>query len=117
MEKQHKENGRRDFLKKFGLLGAALPLVGSQQLMAASHSADETALLPAEGKVILNVLQTTDVHCQIHPHDELFGKTASSISSNRGYAQLASYLKAERAAHPILFWSIPVICFKGVSCR
>jgi 2',3'-cyclic-nucleotide 2'-phosphodiesterase (5'-nucleotidase family) len=104
MEKHHKQNGRRDFLKKFGLLGAAIPLVGSQQLMAASSAADETTMLPAERKVILNILQTTDVHCQIHPHDELFWENGKAVfRQTGGYAQLASYLKAERAAHANTF--------------
>jgi 2',3'-cyclic-nucleotide 2'-phosphodiesterase (5'-nucleotidase family) len=52
------------------------------------------------GDLEVTVLQTTDVHCQIHPHDELFWEDGRSVFRKAGgYAHLASYLRRERAQH------------------
>ena len=43
------------------------------------------------------ILQTTDVHCQVHPHDELFWENEKVVfRKTGGYAHLATYLQNER---------------------
>jgi 2',3'-cyclic-nucleotide 2'-phosphodiesterase (5'-nucleotidase family) len=94
---------RREFLKKTGLLGAALAL----NPLNALGSLNENPPLPPSGSVGLDadeveavILQTTDVHCQIHPHDELFWEDGQMVfRKTGGYANLATCLKTERALH------------------
>ena len=94
---------RRDFLKKTGLLGAALALNPLNSL----GSLNENPPLPSSGSAGLDadeveavILQTTDVHCQIHPHDELFWEDGQMVfRKTGGYANLATCLKSERAIH------------------
>ncbi|NQW41286.1 MAG: 5'-nucleotidase C-terminal domain-containing protein [Cryomorphaceae bacterium] len=94
---------RREFLKKTGLLGAALAL----NPLHALGSLNENPPLPPSGSGGLDadeveavILQTTDVHCQIHPHDELFWEDGQMVfRKTGGYANLATCLKTERALH------------------
>ena len=45
----------------------------------------------------VSILQTTDVHCQVHPHDELFWENEKSVfRKTGGYAHLATYLEKTR---------------------
>ncbi|MDP3666620.1 MAG: metallophosphoesterase, partial [Sediminibacterium sp.] len=45
----------------------------------------------------ISILQTTDVHCQVHPHDELFWENDKAVfRKTGGYAHLATYLQKER---------------------
>ena len=51
---------------------------------------------------IISILQTTDVHCQIHPHDELFWENNKAVfRKTGGYAYLASMLKNLKKKNPI----------------
>jgi 2',3'-cyclic-nucleotide 2'-phosphodiesterase (5'-nucleotidase family) len=44
------------------------------------------------------------VHCQIHPHDELFWENNKSVfRKTGGYAELATWVKKERKKHPNTF--------------
>lgn len=52
----------------------------------------------------INILQTTDVHCQVHPHDELFWENEQAVfRKTAGYAQLSTYFKKERKSNPDTF--------------
>ena len=52
----------------------------------------------------ITILQTTDVHCQIHPHDELFWENGKAVfRKTGGYANLASYLAGRRKKNPNTF--------------
>lgn len=98
---------RRKFLQQIGLLGTA-------GLVAASNTADarsadlanpaeeteNTTRQVEENEIIeLTILQTTDVHCQVHPHDELFWENGKAVfRKTGGYAHLATYLSRERNA-------------------
>lgn len=99
---------RRAFLKKMGALGAALSLTSIDTLKAAGQAASPAAnntLDYEPGKsYTLNILQTTDVHCQVHPHDELFWENGKAVfRKTGGYAQLATYFKKERKKNPDTF--------------
>ncbi|MFN8699242.1 MAG: bifunctional metallophosphatase/5'-nucleotidase [Flavobacteriales bacterium] len=105
------KHNRRSFIRKAGLLGAGagiLPLasLASQAETAQSESTgalDETAL--NSGKpIVLNILQTTDVHCQVHPHDEMFWENGKAVfRKTGGYAHLATFLKQQRKKFPHTF--------------
>lgn len=108
---QSKEGSdRRSFIKKLGLLGAGAGLLGPiQTLQAADSDTSETdnrseEVCNKDGEQEITILQTTDVHCQVHPHDELFWENGKSVfRKTGGYAQLASYLKHERKKNKNVF--------------
>lgn len=103
------DNSRRSFIRKAGQfsvglgLGTALPgpLLAGQSI---EERATEQRGGEAEGPFTISILQTTDVHCQVHPHDELFWENGKAVfRKTGGYAQLASYFKAERKKNPDTF--------------
>lgn len=58
----------------------------------------------SKGEITLNILQTTDVHCQLHPHDELFWENGKTVfRKTGGYSMLSTYLKKERKKNPYSF--------------
>jgi len=95
------ENSRRDFLKKAGLLssGAALAVANPVNAFALSESSENAVISKADPskKVTVSILQTTDVHCQVYAHDELFWENEKAVfRKTGGYAHLATYLKEQR---------------------
>ncbi|MCG9910909.1 MAG: 5'-nucleotidase C-terminal domain-containing protein [Flavobacteriales bacterium] len=97
---------RRDFIKKMSLAGVSAGLLQPLSVLAGNSHAEENPLnITEEGKpTVINILQTTDVHCQVHPHDELFWENGKSVfRKTGGYAQLATYLKQERKKFPNTF--------------
>lgn len=56
---------------------------------------------PASSKTTISILQTTDVHCQIHPHDELFWENGKSVfRKTGGYAYMATMLNQLKKENP-----------------
>ncbi|MEO7306856.1 MAG: bifunctional metallophosphatase/5'-nucleotidase [Ferruginibacter sp.] len=100
------KNQRRDFLKKLGTLGGAGLLASSPILsIAKTIEKDDQHETPAADAVFtISILQTTDVHCQVHPHDELFWENDKAVfRKTGGYAHLATYLQQERKNNPDTF--------------
>lgn len=93
---------RRTFLKQMGLLGLGATVAPALNASEVSEATAPTGASPSAPKrQTINLLQTTDVHCQIHPHDELFWENNQSVfRKTGGYAYLASWLKAERRKYP-----------------
>lgn len=101
-------NNRRNFIKTFGLsAGAGLlssdPINNlSQHFEVKNESLDEQ-----DGKndrVTLSLLQTTDIHCQLHPHDELFWENGQKVfRKTGGYAHIATYFNQYRKKNPDTF--------------
>lgn len=94
-------NSRRSFIQKGLLAGAGISLAPG-----ASSGQDERTALPADlpknGTVTL--LQTTDIHCQIHPHDEMFWENNQPVfRKTGGYAHLATMIKQIRKENPHTF--------------
>lgn len=91
---------RRDFLKSLGALGIGSAIVAPLSGFATeAATTEETQSEETENskKTVVTILQTTDVHCQIHPHDELFWeKDSITFRKTGGYAYLASLIEAER---------------------
>jgi S-sulfosulfanyl-L-cysteine sulfohydrolase len=91
-------SSRRDFLRFSTLAGLGLSLNPLSAL--ASGAEIEDAATPKQvkaGQQLVTLLQTTDVHCQLHPHDELFWENNRSVFRvSGGYAHLATYFKQEK---------------------
>jgi sulfur-oxidizing protein SoxB len=101
---------RRNFLRNTLLtgLGAGLtPLSLPAQNDVVSTGADETSetpdvIVPTSGTI--SILQTTDVHCQLHPHDELFWENNQSVfRKTAGYAHIATLFDKVRKSNPNTF--------------
>lgn len=99
-------NSRRGFIKKAGQLGFGLglginPLLANTENKEIANAEEDTT---DDRPLVISILQTTDVHCQVHPHDELFWENGKAVfRKTGGYAQLASYFKKERKANPHTF--------------
>ena len=99
-------NKRRDFIKRIGALSGA-GLLASSPVIAATARAEmfaEDAATTNDKPFTIAILQTTDVHCQVHPHDELFWENEQAVfRKTGGYAHLATYLQKERKKNPDSF--------------
>ena len=98
------EQSRRKFLRQVGALSAGAGLIGATPIAVQAAAPTKNDLPEADKPFTISILQTTDVHCQVHPHDELFWENNQiTFRKTGGYAQLASYLKKERKKNPYTF--------------
>ncbi|MCF8452365.1 MAG: bifunctional metallophosphatase/5'-nucleotidase [Pedobacter sp.] len=99
------ENNRRGFLKKVGAMSAGAALVSANPLLVIANEASDSITNEVnKGEFTLSILQTTDVHCQVHPHDELFWENDQAVfRKTGGYANLATYLRKEKKRNPNTF--------------
>jgi 2',3'-cyclic-nucleotide 2'-phosphodiesterase (5'-nucleotidase family) len=99
------ENNRRGFLRKVGAIGAGAALVSANPIISiAEEISDHSIDTLIESEFTISILQTTDVHCQVHPHDEFFLENDQSVFRKAGgYAHLATYLKKEKKRNPDTF--------------
>lgn len=97
---------RRDFIKTIGLT-AGVGLVASNPLSALAAEEQYTekkSSFKTDKPFTVSILQTTDVHCQVHPHDELFWENNEKVyRKTGGYAHLSTYLKHFRKKNPNTF--------------
>ncbi|HRF25881.1 MAG TPA: 5'-nucleotidase C-terminal domain-containing protein [Ferruginibacter sp.] len=104
-------NNRRGFLRKLGLAGAASlvnPLLSTLSAQTGASTGEQDSVDKShenpDGSFTVSILQTTDVHCQVHPHDELFWENGKSVfRKTGGYAHLDSYFKKIRKKNPHTF--------------
>ncbi len=90
-------SSRRNFLRFSTLSGLGLSLnplsAFASNTAAKTGKAFEADALP-EGQQLVTILQTTDVHCQLYPHDELFWENEQIVFRRTGgYANLATLFK------------------------
>lgn len=100
------DNKRRDFLKKIGKISGAGLLAASPVMAVAESLRDQEGaeMVPDDKPFTITILQTTDVHCQVHPHDELFWENDKAVfRKTGGYAHLHTYLRKERKKNPDSF--------------
>lgn len=104
------ENSRRKFIKSLGKLGFGASILTTTPSALTAHTFDDDNNTERKASnnnakpIVLNILQTTDVHCQVHPHDELFWENNQAVfRKTGGYAHLATYLKNERKKYPNTF--------------
>lgn len=100
-------DNRRSFLKKLGAVGAVTGVSTLNPVLVSAMSSDthaNTASFEKGKSYTLEILQTTDVHCQVHPHDELFWENDKAVfRKTGGYARMATYFKKARKANPDTF--------------
>ncbi|MDX2134501.1 MAG: bifunctional metallophosphatase/5'-nucleotidase [Saprospiraceae bacterium] len=107
---------RRKFLRNTLLagLGAGLGAKGlraappgtadDEKMQSGSAPASSVQAHSAPGTGKLTLLQTTDVHCQIHPHDELFWENNRIVfRQTAGYAHMATLFDQVRKENPHTF--------------
>ena len=96
-ETNKESQARRNFLKnigKFGLGLSVIPGISQEALANESNTLIGNNTLAAGETTSIQILQTTDVHCQVYAHDELFWENnALSFRKAGGYAHLATYFK------------------------
>lgn len=86
---------RRNFLQKT----LAASAVGILPLKADASYEQPTNDDSISG--VISLLQTTDIHCQIHPHDELFWENNElTFRKTGGYSHIAGYIKQARKKNP-----------------
>lgn len=92
---------RRKFLRNIGTLGLGVTVAGNllageeeQEVIQEILGSESADCAKQKGEVVISILQTTDVHCQIHPHDELFWENDKiAFRKTGGYAELSTFLK------------------------
>lgn len=100
------ENNRRNFLKTLGLsAGAGIIAATPGNALAQVAEQDNTNQpINRDTATTISILQTTDVHCQIHPHDELFWENNKAVFRKAGgYAYMSSLLNTFRKKNPNTF--------------
>jgi S-sulfosulfanyl-L-cysteine sulfohydrolase len=105
-----KKTQRRNFLKNLGAFGLASTVLSPLAAMNEAHNLQSKTLFSdevnddASKSSSISILQTTDVHCQIHPHDELFWEDEKAVfRKTGGYAYMATMLKQLRKQNPNTF--------------
>ena len=92
-------SNRRNFLRQLSLLSAA---AGTSLPAKWVLETDEKSTPKSKGKKTtkIGIFQTTDVHCQIHPHDEMFWENEGMVfRKTGGYVALKSTLKQLRSKY------------------
>ena len=102
------QNTRRNFLKFSTLAGLGISANPLSAFTATTKESEnfkaETTTAVKHGQQIVSLLQTTDVHCQLHPHDELFWENGKSVfRKTGGYANIATYFEMARKKNPNTF--------------
>ena len=98
-------------LGPFTFTSEASPIVdtseASPQIVDKSEDlrdASDVSTMRGDASDVLSILQTTDVHCQIHPHDELFWENDQMVfRKTAGYAHLATLFEQTRKSNPNTF--------------
>lgn len=100
-------SSRRNFLRYTTLSGLGLSLSPLASLANSQHNRlkeSERSKELTHKQRIVTILQTTDVHCQLHPHDELFWENEKAVFRTAGgYAHLATLFQNIRAKNPDTF--------------
>ncbi|MBK8699469.1 MAG: 5'-nucleotidase C-terminal domain-containing protein [Saprospiraceae bacterium] len=97
------KDNRRKFLQQLGTLSLAAG-VGMPAWEAAEGFANQELKEGKDKPIKLTILQTTDVHCQIHPHDELFWENEKAVfRKTGGYAAMSAHLHKLRKNNPHTF--------------
>jgi S-sulfosulfanyl-L-cysteine sulfohydrolase len=90
---------RRKFLQS-GLLATAAASSPIASIATESHTYENETILNEKSGTI-TFLQTTDVHCQLHAHDELFWENNKLVFRKAGgYAHLATALDLLKKENP-----------------
>ena len=95
---------RRDMLKYLGLASAGAGLLNNDSIKNIEEKLSGNLYQDSKKKITVSILQTTDVHCQIHPHDELFWENEKAVfRKTGGYAYMSSMINNLRKKNPNTF--------------
>lgn len=98
------QNTRRNFLKYSTLAGLGMAATPFAAFAAPQNNRNAARLQLKKGQQLVSILQTTDVHCQLHPHDELFWENEKAVFRKAGgYAHLGAYFDMARKENPNTF--------------
>lgn len=111
------EKNRRKFIKQVGALSAGVGLISTIPVAGDARELIDINqdLIPEEQKSFtVTIYQTTDIHCQIHPHDELFIENDKPVyRKTGGYAHLSTYFKNEKKKNENTFFIDTGDMFQG----
>lgn len=95
-------NDRRKFLKSMGALGLGASVLSPMSCVNRdSETTQDQSQQDPHREQTISILQTTDIHCQIHPHDELFWENESIVfRKTGGYASISTMFKELRKKNP-----------------
>jgi sulfur-oxidizing protein SoxB len=96
-------SNRRKFLQSIGSIGIGSSILGlgQKEIGSVLHKDAEDNDGISKESTTVTILQTTDVHCQIHPHDELFWENDQPVfRKTGGYAKMATLIKKLRRDNP-----------------
>lgn len=94
-----KSANRRKFLQQLSVLGAAVSAAGPS-VWQYDKDNNKTEGLEKDKSFKLAIFQTTDVHCQIHPHDEMFWENDAMVfRKSGGYGPMHATLKQMRSKY------------------
>jgi hypothetical protein len=111
-------NNRRNFLKSVGTLSLGAAIISPLSTIANTDQTEDSILkneIDQNKPQTISILQTTDVHCQIHPHDELFWENGKPFLENWWVCLYGNSIEELKRKIPIPIQSIPVTCFKEVN--
>jgi len=101
-----RSTSRRNFLRYSTLAGVGIT---HNPLSALAYNkenlkTESIGIETTPGQQVVTLLQTTDVHCQLHPHDELFWENEKIVfRTTGGYAHVATLIKEIKAKNPNTF--------------
>jgi 2',3'-cyclic-nucleotide 2'-phosphodiesterase (5'-nucleotidase family) len=109
-------NNRRDFLKKVGVV-TSLSAMGLPSFAFSSEPIESNTSENQKNssqKVKVSIYQTTDVHCQVHAHDELFWENNQVVfRKTGGYAYLKTLFDKLKQQNPNSFFIDTGDMFQG----
>ena len=105
MEDQEKNSSRRSFLKKSAALGIGAAVIPLLQLKADGLEAPKEELTSSNTSFStskkITLLYTSDIHAQLHTHDEFFWEDGKGIYKKRGgLAVLKTMINFYRSKDP-----------------
>lgn len=100
--KSTNNNSRRNFLKKSALAGLGTSLLSVPTLQAMNSSASGSkGVVPPKVANKFTILYTSDIHAQLHTHDEFFWEHGKAVYKKRGgLAVLKTMIEKFRSKDP-----------------
>jgi len=103
VDKGGSETGRRQFLKSSVLAGAATAMAAIPAAIASDHPSPKREGWEKQGEGLANIslLITSDIHAQLHTHDEFFWEQEKPVFRRRGgLAVLKTMVEQYRSRDP-----------------
>src|SRR5690242_954400 len=101
-EEKTLSSSRRNFLRNTAVLGVGASLVSLSSLHAEENTAEEKSKKNGSGhSTRFTILYTSDIHAQLHTHDEFFWENGKGFYKKRGgLAVLKTMINSYRKKNP-----------------